>query len=233
MTTPRPGLPRALAAGIWLWRAAHPEWRRTTERVACYALETGGGLAVVDPLLPQDAGDGLLEWLRTRAADKPAAVYVTIPYHVRSAEKVAAALGAPVVGHPALARRLADPGRLVDATTAGLPLGLRAQRIGNPVRQELPLHVPELRALAFGDAVVGVEGGLRVWDEPGTPAHRRWYAQRFLPTLAPLAELGVEHVLVTHGRPVVGDGARALHELLAEPPVSFAPAMLTGDAAAV
>ena len=225
--------PYALAAGIWLWRAPHPEWHPTTERVAWYALETGGGLALVDPLLPVGGEGALLDWLSARRGAAAAAVFVTIPYHVRSAEAVAGALDAPVVGHPALAHRLADPGRLVDATAAGeLPLGIVALRIGNPRRHELPLLAPDLRALAFGDAVVGVEGGLRVWDELGTASRRRWYEHRFLPTLAPLAELDVEHVLVTHGRPVVGAGRAALRDLLTRPPVRFGAAMLEGDAAA-
>jgi hypothetical protein len=227
-------IPIELTPGIWLWRATHPEWHSTTERVGCYALETGGGLAIVDPLLPAGSEDALLDWLQERRGSKDAAVYVTIPYHVRSAADVAQTLDVPIVGHPALARRLPEPGRLIDATTEPkLPLGLAVRRIGNPRRYELPLHASDLAVLVFGDAVVGVAGGLRIWERAETPSRRAWYTKRFLPTLAPLAELGIEHVLVTHGQPVVGDGTRALREMLAEPPVVFVSAMLGGDAAAV
>jgi hypothetical protein len=232
VTTP-PHLVKELAPGVWLWRAQHPEWHSTTERVGCYALETGGGLAIVDPLLPPGREKELLEWLRARGGANGPLVYVTIPYHVRSAVEVARALGAPIVGHPSLARRLAEPSRLLDATSGReLPLGLVARRIGNPRRSELPLHAPDRAALAFGDAVVGVEGGLRIWEGLETPTRRSWYTKRFLPTLAPFGDLGIEHVLVTHGQPVIGTGTGALREMLTAPPVSFVSAMLTGDAAA-
>ena len=66
----------------------------------------------------------------------------------------------------------------------------------------MPLLVESRRALCFGDAVVGVEGDegpLRVWGT--VPNHSEtWYRDRFLPTVQPLAELGVELVLVGHGR---------------------------------
>ena len=64
-----------------------------------------------------------------------------------------------------------------------------------------------------------IDGELRVW-----PRHRNlertWYEQRFRPTLEPLAQLDIERVLVTHGEPVLRDGARALAAALAGPPWS-------------
>ena len=95
-----------------------------------------------------------------------------------------------------------------------------AYTIGRPRRSEHPVYVPSLRAAVFGDAVVGAEGGLRFWNQSsGTGA--AWYRDVFAPTLAPLAERPVEHVLVTHGPPVVGDGQRALALCLAAPPVQM------------
>ena len=47
-----------------------------------------------------------------------------------------------------------------------------------------------------------------------------WYEQHFLPTLEALTRLDVERVLVTHGEPVLRDGARALAATLARPPWS-------------
>jgi hypothetical protein len=62
-----------------------------------------------------------------------------------------------------------------------------------------------------------VDGELRVW-----PRHREidrtWYEQRLLPTLEALTELDVERVLVTHGGPVLRDGARQLAAALSRPP---------------
>ena len=39
-----------------------------------------------------------------------------------------------------------------------------AYTIGRPRRSEHPVYVPELRAVVFGDAVVGAQGGLRFWN---------------------------------------------------------------------
>jgi hypothetical protein len=95
---------------------------------------------------------------------------------------------------------------------------MTAHAIGRPRRGELPLHLPWASALAFGDAVVGVDGGLRVWEQGARDP--RWYRERLVPTLAPLTHLGAERVLVTHGLPVFSDGTDALRAALAAPPWS-------------
>lgn len=89
----------------------------------------------------------------------------------------------------------------------------QAQRIGSPVRQEAPLFFPDHRALAFGDAVIGIEGELRVWQSVD-PDQERWYRERFIPSLRPLLDLDVERVLVTHGPPILEDGRQKLADAL-------------------
>jgi hypothetical protein len=80
---------------------------------------------------------------------------------------------------------------------------------------ELPSH----RALAFGDSVLEVDGELRVWPrQRDLDRGRTWYEQRFLPTLEALTGLDCERVLVTHGEPVLRDGARELSAALTRPP---------------
>ena len=72
---------------------------------------------------------------------------------------------ASVWGHPAVARRMRDGSALRPVgPDAALPGGAAALAIGSPRRQEQPLWFPSHRALAFGDAVVGVDGALRVWE---------------------------------------------------------------------
>jgi molybdenum cofactor biosynthesis enzyme MoaA len=56
--------------------------------------------------------------------------------------------------------------------------------------------------------------------EAARERRRTWYEQRFLPTLDALTGLDVERVLVTHGEPVLRDGAQALAASLARPPWS-------------
>ena len=60
----------------------------------------------------------------------------------------------------------------------------------------------------------------RVWATLESERRRAWYEQRYLPTLDALTKLEVERILVTHGEPVLRDGARALAECLARPPRS-------------
>ena len=102
---------------------------------------------------------------------------------------------------------------------ATLPAGARALAVGRPRRYEQPLHFPSHRALAFGDAVVGFEGELRVWVD----GERRpnWYRDRFLPTLEPLLELDIDHVLVTHGPSAIGSGREQLARALEAGPWNY------------
>ena len=72
----------------------------------------------------------------------------------------------------------------------------------------------------FGDAVVGAQGGLRFWIlSSGTGAD--WYRDVFAPDPRAAGGAPVEHVLVTHGPPVIGDGQRQLALCLAAPPVQM------------
>jgi hypothetical protein len=66
-----------------------------------------------------------------------------------------------------------------------------------------------------------VDGTLRVWEVATTEKRRMWYRGRFVPTLEPLLELDVEHVLVTHGLPIVGGGREALRRALAAEPWDY------------
>jgi hypothetical protein len=209
--------------GVWRWTARHPEWQPDVEwagEVASFAFAVDETLVLVDPLVPDEVWPRLDELAEERAG---VAAMITIPYHVRSSEAVLARYGskASVWGHPAAARRMRDGSALRPVEPgAALPAGAEAFAIGSPRRQEHPLWFPSLRALAFGDTVVGVEGTLRVWvwDAVDTPKRQAWYRDRFVPTLGPLLALDVEHVLVTHGPPIVGGGRQALrHGLAADP----------------
>ena len=212
-----------IARGIWRWTARHPEWQPDVEwarEVASFAFAVDETLVLVDPLVPDEVWPRLDALAEGRAS---VAALITIPYHVRSSEEVLARYGprASVWGHAAVARRMRRGSKLRPVEPgAGLPGGAEAFAIGSPRRQEQPLWFPSLRALAFGDAVVGVDGALRVWvwEVVDTPKRKAWYRDRFVPTLEPLLDLDVEHVLVTHGLPVVDGGREALREALAGNP---------------
>jgi hypothetical protein len=214
-----------IAPGIHRWSARHPEWRPKNvwgEDVASFALVTDDVLSLVDPLLPLAGSDE-----RERAAEdidalveraRQVEILITIPFHARSSldvlERYGTRLPVEAWGHPGVERRLGAPVAL-NAIEPGGQAGAvaRAQRIGSPVRQETPLFFPDHRALAFGDAVIGIEGKLRVWQSVN-PDQERWYREQFIPSLRPLLDLDADRVLVTHGPSILEGGRRKLAEAL-------------------
>jgi hypothetical protein len=220
------GLQR-LTPEIWRWTAPHPEWRTRSawsHEVASFALLVGETLVLVDPLAPPDAERlwSALDELIAKTGASRLSVMTTIHYHVRSSGEIyrryAGRLEVAVHGHPTVAERLGPEVPLETIEPgAELPAGARAFAIGKPRRREMPLHFPSVQALAFGDAIVGVDSELRVWEKPER-ARTAWYRDRLLPTLEPLRELEPEHVLVTHGPPAIGDGATKLARALTDPP---------------
>jgi glyoxylase-like metal-dependent hydrolase (beta-lactamase superfamily II) len=209
-----------LAGGLWRWTARHPEWHPGDwgAEVGCYALVTPGRTVLIDPLAP--AGDDEF-WPRLDGiVSGSAVVVITIPYHVRSAEAVCARYpGATVWGHRNAAKRLGDKSLFRELAPGSEPGGVRAFAIGRPRRSEMPVLVESHGALAFGDAVVGIETGLRIWStEPVDERRRGWYADRFVPTVEPLLSEEFDRVLVTHGPPVVSGGRDALAKALGQPP---------------
>jgi hypothetical protein len=223
-----------LAPGIHRWTAPHPEWRPKAEEVGSYALVAGEALLLVDPLLPAAADERqspLLAELEVMvAAATRVELLVTVPYHTRSAEELydryAPERPTRIWGHSLVRRRLRPetPLEVVPMGAAGTAAPIaggaaEAYTIGRPRRSEHPVYVPELRAAVFGDAVVGAQGGVRFWYLSSTDDV--WYRDVFAPTLAPLGERPLEHLLVTHGPPVIGDGQRQLAVCLASPPVKM------------
>jgi glyoxylase-like metal-dependent hydrolase (beta-lactamase superfamily II) len=202
--------------GLCAWRARHPEWHpgKWGAEVVSFAVGEPGRTLLVDPLVPDDLWEEL-----DGVVDGSVEILITVPYHVRSASAAAARYGARVWGHPACAKRLADPAAFCELRPDRTPEGVSAYVIGKPRRHEMPVRIASQRALVFGDAVVGTPEGLRVWEQtPSTEGRERWYSERYLPTLEPLALLDIERVLVTHGPSVIRGGRRALRDALAAPP---------------
>jgi hypothetical protein len=218
--------PTELADGLHRWTARHPEWHpgEFGAEVASYAVDAGGGHAVlVDPLLP-DEDDAVLALL-DRLVTEQVTIAVTIPYHVRDAEPLwrryaERGADARIVGHRGVARRLGPRARFEELVPGEPRPGLTAHTIGRPRRNELPLHLPSHDAIVFGDALVTVPSGeLRIWhNQPIDDDRVRFYAERFSPTLQPLIDLGPARILVTHGEPILEGGRAALEDAVAAGP---------------
>jgi hypothetical protein len=208
-----------LAPGLWRFTRSRNGIPPT---MTAYVLRDGGDTIVVDPLVVGE-NEPLLAALDDIVRGRVRILLAT-PFHVRGSELLWRRWRdrheVTIFGHEHAATRLDD--RSAFRPLRGgetLDGGVRAHAIGQPRRAEIPFEVPSHRALAFGDTVLEIDGELRVWPRHREiDRHRTWYEQRFLPTLRPLTELDVERVLVTHGEPVLRDGARALEASLERPP---------------
>jgi len=184
-----------VAPGLWVWRAAHPDWSADVDwepAVTSTCVESRGEVAVLDALIP-DRG---AEEVHGRLDERPPTMAVVLkPDHVRSVDAIVERYEARPFG-PSLFWRDDIPKTELEPIEPGseLPGGFVALYDGRG-RNETPLWLPEQRALVFADALTERDGGLRVW---GTP----WHEERVLPALRAMLDLPFEHVVVSHGEPV-------------------------------
>jgi glyoxylase-like metal-dependent hydrolase (beta-lactamase superfamily II) len=184
-----------LAPGLWRWTAEHPEWQAGEgwePEVACFYVETDDATLLIDPLVPAGDESGRF-WTRldedVERRGVPVVVLLTGGWHRRSADEVAARYGASI--HV--------------AGEDELPGGVETKPTG--AMGDVVLWIPALGALAVGDALISVDGELRLWGARDDPESVR-----------ALAELPVEHALVAHGDHVPG-GRDALAAAVDRPPL--------------
>jgi glyoxylase-like metal-dependent hydrolase (beta-lactamase superfamily II) len=147
------------------------------------------------------------------------AIVLTVFWHERSAghvfERYSKTLGARVYAHESGIGRIecavSDPFREGDRLPGGIEW-FEAKRA-----DEVVLWLPNPRALAAGDILLGREHGLRLCPPEWIGGADRLEAARA--ALRPLTDLPVEMVLVSHGPPVLSGGRDALAQVLdpAEP----------------
>jgi glyoxylase-like metal-dependent hydrolase (beta-lactamase superfamily II) len=184
---------RDLAPGLWIWRRSYPDWRPEAgwpEHVTSTCAESGGEIAVLDPLAP---GEGSEVW--ERFDERPPTMAVVLkPDHVRDVDLFVTRYGVRAFG-PWLFWRTNVPETELEPIEPGseLPGGLRALYDGRG-RNETPLWLPEQKTIVFADALTAPDGELRVWATP--------QIERALPALRELLELPFERVIVSHGDPV-------------------------------
>jgi hypothetical protein len=207
---------RELRAGLWHWRAPHPDWtpeERWPQEVSSYGIDDGARLLLVDPLaVPQE----LLEL----AADRDPVVVLTAPWHERDTRGLVERFGGPVFtpppdtaedlmrkfgitreeagdGSPDLAWLLAAHGGKAHLYAAGdrLPIGIEAF-LGRE-HNDLVLWMDQVGAVISGDTLVDFGRGFEIneWLRGGV-TH-----EQVVERLRRLLSLQVELLLPTHGAP--------------------------------
>lgn len=188
-----------LAPGLRRWTARHESWE---EEVGSVAVETGDGLVLIDPIDPP------------AELARPAHVLVTVFWHHRSV----AALGAPRVWAPSRSKKpLENRGvGVTDVVGNGLPGGIVSFPTARPA--EVVYWLPDHRSLVAGDVLLGAGAKPRATGDALRLCPERWLGKAshadLRRSLAPLLELPVERVLVSHGEPVLAGGARELRRVL-------------------
>jgi hypothetical protein len=171
--------------GLWRWTGRHPDWTD-------------------DQSWDPEVGS-------VQRLSLPLHVLLTVHWHGRSCEAMRERYGAEIWADE---RVLSDTPRETQPTRTfqpGDPLPGGAVAHDAVCFLETVYRLPGPRVVVFGDVVSGVDGGLRLCPEDwlGGGGHAE-----LKDALRPLLEHPIRHVLVSHGEPVLGDGADALAELL-------------------
>jgi hypothetical protein len=194
-----------LRPGLWRWTAAHPEWdhaRHWGPEVGSVYAELPDAVVIVDPLVPPDEEEHFWAAL-DRDVERlglPVDVLLTVHWHERSV--------APVLDrYKATLWRPEERGEL--------PAGVRAEVVKGGDWVEALFFLEPHRALVVGDLLIGSGGGIELpvsWFPKG---EQDWAERELKPELRErLGALPVELVLVSHGQPVLTDGAAALERAL-------------------
>jgi hypothetical protein len=177
-----------ISGGLWRWTG----WCEPIEADAgCVYQEGADGIVLIDPLVPPEDEARFFEALDldvARAGRRGVHVLTTVARHERSTPELAARYGA----------------RVWSAAHDRLPNGIVAFDSGAP--GEVVFWLPDHRTLACGDVLAGSDGRLVVIGDPARAA------------LTELLALDVEHVLVSHGDPVLTRGRDALRAALSPLP---------------
>jgi hypothetical protein len=191
-----------IAPGLRRWTAWHQEWE---DEVASLALDTDEGLVLIDPLATP-----------TEVA-RPEHVLLTVFWHGRTTGELGAKhIWASTRSRQPLRNRGID---VTDPFRAGDELPGRIQAFQTARTTEVVFWLPDQRAVAIGDVLLGAGAKPRPTSEPLRLCPERWLGKSthddLKDSLRPLLELPVEHVLVSHGKPVLEGGERALVAVLA------------------
>jgi glyoxylase-like metal-dependent hydrolase (beta-lactamase superfamily II) len=194
---------REITPGLRYWTAPHPEWRGAAdwpEEVGCVYYEAPDATVLIDPLIPKSDEDELWATLDAfvERLGLPVAVLLTAPWHARSASEIAERYGSGVWIH--------------QSDAAELPSGVEVFVPGGVSEGQVAFLLRPPRALVVAEIFMGVNGGgLRVCPSPACSDDE---ALDFRRSLRTLLDLPIDHVLVSHGEPVINEGRSRIAEAL-------------------
>ena len=181
-----------LAPGLWRWTALHPDWKPGddwAQEVGCVYYEAAAATVLIDPLVPPER-DRFFEALDrdVERRGSPVTILLTVTWHERSAAELTERYGA------------------IEETPAGV------EPFAVPEVDETLWWLPEHGALVAGDVLLGAEDGVQVCPDSWLDGRSSHASIRG--ALAPLLELPLERILVSHGEPVLAGGRAALEQAL-------------------
>lgn len=202
---------REVATGVWRWVAFHTEWK---QEVACAAIESGGRLVLIDPLLPAGAdGEAALRRLKDALeGGEPVDIVLTVFYHERSAGAIAEVVPATTLwvvheGAEKVESTVTNPFRAGDALPGGLA-ALPTARI-----DEVVLWDASSRSLFVGDVLLGRgPEGIELCPESWLPDGVR--TDDLVQSLMPLLDLPIARILPGHGEPLLRNARATLKSIL-------------------
>jgi glyoxylase-like metal-dependent hydrolase (beta-lactamase superfamily II) len=187
-----------IASGLRRWTAWHDHWE---EDVGSVAVDTPDGLVLIDPLDPP------------AELSSPKHVLVTVYWHARATSGLKARVWAPKRSQRPLLNRGVEAEDIAGANLPGGILAIPTARSGEAV-----YWLPKHRAVVVGDVLLGAGAKPRATDDPLRLCPERWMGktthEELRTSLRPLLDLPVDHVLVSHGKPVVENGKRELARVL-------------------
>ena len=190
-----------VAPGLRRWTAWHEDWK---DDVGSVAVDTDDGLVLIDPLDPP------------RGLARPDHVLFTIYWHIRSALQLTADA---VWSSRRAAQPLRNRGVDITNTVEDGPLPGGIQPFTTARSGEVVYWLPRQKAVVVGDVLLGAGAKPHPTDAALRLCPERWLGKAthddLRKSLQPLLELPVQRVLVSHGKPVVRGGRRALEEVLA------------------
>lgn len=198
-----------ISPGLRYWTAPHPHWKGAVdwpEDVACVYYEAADALVLIDPLLPRGEEASFIGALDrdVERLERPVAVLLTAPWHRRDAASIAERYGTVVWAHPAAQARLPFKTR-----SGLLPDGIEIFSPGGVWEGDVAFYLRPHCALVVAEFLMGVDGGLRILPSPALQDQAT-----FETSLRTLLDWPIDHVLVSHGDPVIGGGERRINEAI-------------------